>query len=145
MDDALEDPAWARDVRAIRHHLVRWVLDLRVADGAALRALELALLPGAALAHGSQHLRDDLARARDFHPVALADVLCFDQIEVVERGGGDGDAADLHRLEHGVRGERAGASYIYSDLPEPCDLGLRRRLSGDGPTPLAGSPRGPLR
>src|SRR5437773_4245052 len=87
-----------------------------MADGAALRALELALLPGATLAHRSEHLRDHLAGTRDFHPIALANVLRFDQVEVVERGGGDRDTPDFHGLEHGIRVECAGASDIDPDL-----------------------------
>src|SRR5439155_15423506 len=137
VDDALEDPSRARDVGAVRHHLIRRVFDLRAANGAALRALELALFPGAALAHGPQHLRDDLPRPGDFHTVALANVLGFDQIEVVECGGGDRDAADLHGLEHGVRVERAGASHVDPDLLEPGDLDLGRELTCDGPPRLA--------
>src|SRR5216117_1110581 len=96
-----------------------------MADGAALRALELALLPGATLAHRSEHLRDHLAGTRDFHPIALANVLRFDQVEVVERGGGDRDTPDFHGLEHGIRVECAGASDIDPDLPELGDLDLR--------------------
>src|SRR2546422_6296681 len=89
-----------------------------MADGAALRALEFALLPGATLAHRSEHLRDHLAGTRDFHPIALANVLRFDQVEVVERGGGDRDTPDFHGLEHGIRVECAGASDIDPDLLE---------------------------
>src|SRR5438094_4342326 len=108
-----------------------------MADGAALRALELALLPGATLAHRSEHLRDHLAGTRDFHPIALANVLRFDQVEVVERGGGDRDTPDFHGLEHGIRVECAGASDIDPDLLELGDLDLGRELAGDGPTRLA--------
>src|SRR5207244_3380938 len=50
---------------------------------------------------------------------------------------GDGDAADLHGLEHGVRVERAGASHVDPDLVELGDLDLGRELAGDGPTRLA--------
>src|SRR5438552_3572011 len=108
-----------------------------MADGAALRALELALLPGATLAHRSEHLRDHLAGTRDFHPSALANVLRFDQVEVVERGGGDCDTPDFHGLEHGIRVECAGASDIDPDFLELGDLDLGRELAGDGPTRLA--------
>src|SRR5205823_8175228 len=137
VDNALEDPSGARDVGAVRHHLVRRVFDLGVAHRAALRALELPLLPGAAVAHGPEHLRDDLPRPGDFHPVTLANVLRLDQVEVVERGGGDGDASDLHGLEHGVRVERAGASHVDPDLFELRDLDFGREFAGDGPAWLA--------
>src|SRR3989442_333285 len=92
---------------------------------------------GAALAHRSEHLRDYLAGTRDFHPIALANVLRFDQVEVVERGGGDCDTPDFHGLEHGIRVECAGASDIDPDLLELGDLDLGRELAGDGPTRLA--------
>src|SRR5437899_9000028 len=66
-------------------------------------SLDFALLAVATLAHRSEHLRDHLAGTRDFHPIALANVLRFDQVEVVERGGGDRDTPDFHGLEHGDR------------------------------------------
>src|SRR5256885_6130672 len=97
-----------------------------MADGAALRALEFVLLPGATLAHRSEHLRDHLAGTRDFHPIALANVLRFDQVEVVERGGGDRDTPDFHGLEHGIRVERS--EEHTSELQSPCNLVCRLLL-----------------
>src|SRR5881398_3418085 len=66
-----------------------------------------------------------------------ANVLRFDQVEVVERGGGDRDTPDFHGLEHGIRVECAGASDVDPDLPELGDLDLGRELAGDGPMRLA--------
>src|SRR5712692_584187 len=116
-----------------------WTMLSRIRPGheAALRTLELPLLSSPAVAHGPQHLRDDLAGTRDFHPVALANVLCLDQVEVVERGGGDRDASDLHGIEHGVGHERDVALHVDPDLLELGDLDLGREFARDGPTRLA--------
>src|SRR5256886_16475680 len=108
-----------------------------MADGAALRSLELALLPGATLAHRSEHLRDHLAGTRDFHPIALANVLRFDQVEVVERGGGDRDTPDFHGIGNGIRGECAGGSDIDPDFLWLGDLVTGSELAGNGPMRIA--------
>ena len=58
----------------------------------------------------AQHLRDDVAGALHDHGVADADVLARDLVLVVQRGVGDDDAADRHRLQLGDRRQRAGAA-----------------------------------
>ena len=137
MDDALQDAARAGDVGAVRHDLVGGILDLGAADGAAVGGLERPLLAGAPLAHGSEHLRDHFARPGHLHPVALANVLGLDQVEVVERGRGHRDAADLDRLEHGVRIERPCAPHVDADFLQFRDLDLGCELAGDRPARLA--------
>ncbi len=82
-------------------------------------------------------LGDHLARADDLDPVADPDVLGGDQIFVVQRRPGHGDAGDLHRLQHRVGIERAGAAHVDRDV-EQLRLGhLGRELPGDGPARLA--------
>ena len=68
------------------------------------------LVPAACGQHGPDDLRDHVAGALDDHQVALADVLAVDVLLVVQRRPRDGDAADLDRLEHRPRVERAGAA-----------------------------------
>src|SRR5205807_10643010 len=101
--DALEDPPRARHVRAIDHHFVLRTLHLRTAHWTLVRRLEaLPVLPRRTTFGGrgaAQHLRDDLAGARDFHQVTGQAVLRRDQLEVAERGGGHCYTTALHRLE----------------------------------------------
>ena len=66
-------------------------------------------MPSRRSAHRSDHLGNHFAGANHFDPVADADVLLRDDFVVVQRGAGDRHAAELDRLEHGVRRERTGA------------------------------------
>ena len=136
VNDRFEDTRRARDVGAVRHHLVLRVLDLRAAAGAALRHLVRLLRTGALVLDGPEDLRDHLARASHLDPVALTNVLGRDQLGVVQGGVRDGDAADLHRLEHGVRIERAGAAHVDPDLEQLRDLHFGRELARHRPARL---------
>src|SRR5438067_1772808 len=73
--------------------------------------------------HWADDLRDDIACPLHDDGVALADVLAIDVLLVVQRGARNGDAADLDRLEHRPRVERAGATDADRDL-------LQLRLRG---------------
>src|SRR6266581_4834121 len=55
----------------------------------------------------------------------------------MERGRRYGDAADLHRLEHGVGVEGAGAPHVDANLFQLGDLHLGGELAGDRPARLA--------
>ena len=93
-------------------------------------------LPLAAVArvqHRAQHLRDHLAGALDHHPVADADVQVADVVLVVQGGALDSDAAHLHRRQHRVGGDRAGAPHIDDDVEERGDCLLARVFVGQRP------------
>ena len=75
-------------------------------------------VPGACGAGRPDDLRDHVAGALDDHVVALADLLAVDVLLVVQRRARDGDAADLDRLEHRPRVERAGAADADQDLEQ---------------------------
>src|SRR6266705_4304281 len=55
----------------------------------------------------------------------------------MERGRRYGDAADLHRLEHGVGVEGAGAPHVDANLFQLGDLHLGGELAGERPARLA--------
>ena len=99
----------------------------RAAERALLRHLE-GPRTAAMLARRADDLRDDVAGALDDHVVALADVLAVDVLLVVQRRARDGDAADLDRLEHGPRVERARAADANLDLVQPRRRRHRRPL-----------------
>ncbi len=86
----------------------------------------------------------DFAGARHLHPVALAYVLRGDQLGVVQRGVGDGDATDLDRLEHRIRIERAGPAHVDADLEQLRDLHFGRELARHRPARLAVADRAQL-
>ena len=67
------------------------------------------------LEHGADDLRDDVAGALDDDGITDADILEVDNVLVVERGELDGDAGNLHGLEHGEGVERAGATDVDTD------------------------------
>ena len=124
------------------------VLDLRVTARAAFRHLVRLFSAGPLVLHRPQDLRDDLARARHLDPIAFTNVPRGDQLGVVQRRIRHGNAADLDRLEHGIRVQRAGASYVDADLEQPGDLYLGREFARDGPARLAiadGAQLGPQR
>src|SRR5206468_886155 len=111
--------------------------DLRVAARAALRHGVRLFGAGPPFLHRPEDLRDDLAGARDLHPVALANVLRGNQRGVVQRRVRDRDAPDLDGLEDGVGIERAGPTHVDADLAQLRDLDLRRELAGHRPARLA--------
>ena len=86
---------------------------------------------------GRDHLRNHLAGALHLHPVAHAQVLLPDQRLVVQRGQPHRGAADLHRLEHGERVERAGAPDVHLDVEQPRVGDVGRELARDRPARLA--------
>ena len=78
-------------------------------------------------------LGDDVAGLLEDDPVADADVLAPDLVEVVEGGPRDGRAGDLDRRQVGDRRERPGPPDVRDDvLDDGLDL-LRRELVGDRP------------
>ena len=86
---------------------------------------------------GPDDLGDHLAGADDLDLVALADVLGGDQLLVVQRRAGDRHAATSHRLQLGVRVERAGAAHVDLDLEQAGHGDVGRELPRDGPARLA--------
>ena len=85
------------------------------------------------LLHDLDDVRDDFAGALDQHGVADLQAEALDFVHVVQRGAADGDAADLHRLEHGDRRERAGAADLKEDVVDDGGFLARGIFVGDGP------------
>ncbi len=91
----------------------------------------------AALDHGRDDARDHVAGAGDDHLVALAHVLARQVLLVVQGRGRDGDAADVHGLEHRERHQVPGPAHVPDDLVELRRHRRRRELPGDRPARLA--------
>ena len=66
--------------------------------------------------HDFQNVRNYFAGALDENRIAGVDVEALDFVHIVQSGFGNGDAADLHRLENGERGEHAGAANADGDF-----------------------------
>src|SRR5262249_34053545 len=118
VDQRLEPARRTRLVRTAVHRLALWLDDVRAAQGALFRHLER-LRAGLVLARRADDLRDDVPGALHDDDVALADVLAVDVLLIVQRCARDGDAADLDRLEHRPRVERARAADADRDLVQP--------------------------
>ena len=97
----------------------------------------LRALPSAALDQRRDHLRDHVAGAHHDHLVADADVLARQVLLVVQGRGGDGDAADVDRLQHREGDEVAGAADVPDDVEQLRRRRRRRELPGDRPARLA--------
>src|SRR4029079_3828525 len=96
-DQRLEAARRTGPVRAAVHRLALRLHDLRAAERAVGRHPEL--LGAAAVRPGrADDLRDDVAGPLDDHVVAHADAPAVDVLLVVQRGAGDGHAADLDWL-----------------------------------------------
>jgi hypothetical protein len=91
----------------------------------------------ACVGHRADHLRDHLARALDLHAVADPQVLVGDEREVVQRRQLHRRAADLHRLQHGERVDRAGAADVHLDVEQRRLGDVGRELARHRPTRLA--------
>ena len=76
---------------------------------------------------------DDVAAALDLHEVADADAEAGDLVGVVQRGAGDGGAADEDRRERGDRRHLAGAADLEEHAFELRNAGARGEFVGDGP------------
>ena len=124
--------------RAVRGHAARDDLAFGARDDAAAHGTlpweaESLLRARAARRDDAQDLRDDLAALLYVHPVADLHAQALDLVLVVQRRARDHRARELHRREHGDRGERARATDLHDDV-----LDLRRGLPrgvlvGDGP------------
>ena len=124
--------------RAARDGLVGKPDDRRAALRAADRHPECPRARGALLREHAHDFRDHVARAPDDHRVADHHVLAPDLVLVVQRGIGDGHAADEHRLEASHRRDGAGAPDLHVDADDFGRHLLGRELVGDGPAWLAG-------
>ena len=98
----------------------------------------------ALLRHDADDLRDDVAGALHDHGVADAHVLARDLVLVVQRGVGDDDAADSHRLEPGDGRQRAGAADLDVDVVEHGHRLLGGELVRDRPARRARDEAEPL-
>src|SRR5581483_3780518 len=123
----LEPAGGTRPVRAAVHRLALGLHDVRAAQRALCRHPEL-LRALAVPAGGADDLGDDVARPLHDDVVALADLLAVDVLLVVQRRPRDDDAADLDRLEHRPRIERAGAADADRDLVQARHRRHRRPL-----------------
>ena len=120
------------------------MVDVGPADRAAVGHPEAALLPVRSASTGPDHARDHVAGARDQHRVADANVVVLDVGGVVQRGALDGDAADLHGLEHRVGIERSGAADADDDVDELRARLARLELESDRPARVARDDAKPL-
>ena len=78
-------------------------------------------------------VRNHFPGALDDHGVADAQAQPLDFVHVVQRRTADRDAADLHRLEHRHRRERARAPHLKNDVVHDRRFLPRRIFVGDGP------------
>ena len=132
--DVLEGlPGAAGAVRADREDGVLGLHRLGAAGGAFLRRLRLARALLAFLGQRRDDLGDHVAGAHHDHLVADPDVLARQVLLVVEGRGGDGDAADVDRLEHRERAP-GGRS---------CRRSRRRRAASSSPSSAGTSRRSP--
>ena len=83
--------------------------------------------------HRPKHLRNDVARPLNAHRIADADVLAGDFILIVQRGVGDDDAADRHRIEPRDRRQRARAANLDLDVAQHGRRLLGRKFMRNGP------------
>ena len=83
--------------------------------------------------HHLHHFRDDVAGAAHDHGIAIAHIQSRHMVGVVQRGAGDGDAANLHRPHQGPGRDRAGAADAGFDGFQQGGLFLRRELVRDRP------------
>jgi hypothetical protein len=90
-------------------------------------------IPRAPVQDHLDHLGDHVARAAHPHGVADAHVLAVDLVLVVERRAADRDPGDVHRLEHGDRGQLSGAPDLDGDIHDLRDLDPRRELERHRP------------
>ena len=105
----------ARDIDAAIGDLLFVLVDARAANRALLRHFEFDFFR--AVLHDAEDVRDDFACAFDEHRVARVDVEAADFVEIVERRFGNGDAADVDRLEDCERRENARAADADENLP----------------------------
>ena len=82
-------------------------------------------------------LRDHVAGPHHDDLVADPHVLAGQVLLVVEGRGGDGDAADVDRLEHREGHQVAGAADVPDDVVQLRRRRRRRELPGDRPARLA--------
>src|SRR5260370_39084783 len=80
-----------------------------------------------------QDMGDHLSGALDQHGVADLYAQPLDLVHVVECGAADSDAANLHRLQHCDRGERAGTPDLHANIVDHGGLLPRWIFVGDGP------------
>ena len=101
------------------------------AGRALLRRLRLAGALVLARQLRRDHLGDHVAGPHHHHLVALAHVLAGQVLLVVEGRGGDGDAADVDRLQHREGDQVAGAADVPDDVASasssPSSAGTSRR------------------
>ena len=80
---------------------------------------------------------DDLAGTLDVYIISDANVLGANVVFVVERGLPYGCAADVDRIQDGVRVEAAGPADVYADVQHPGGLLRSGELERHGPSRLA--------
>src|SRR5213080_4132165 len=139
MDEPLELPAGAGDVRAVDGDLLLIPLDLRLAYRTEFRPLVRLrrIVRGAALRYRTNDLRNDFTGALDLDPVPRPQIFFRNQIKVVKCRELHRRAADLDRLEHRKWVQRAGAADVHRD-GEQLRLGnVGSEFAGDRITRLA--------
>ncbi len=125
------------DIHAAVGHFAFGAVDAHAADGTFLRHLEFFFF--LAVLHHFQHVRDHFAGALDQHRIAGVDAEALHFVHIVQRGFGDGDAADLHRLENREGSEHAGAANADFNLFQQRGFLVRLIFVGDGPAGGFGS------
>src|SRR5271170_703571 len=121
----------AGDVDAAISDFAFGVMHAHAADRAFFGHLEFFFF--FAVLHNFQDVGDYFAGAFDEDCVSGVDAEALDFVHVVQSGFGDGDAADLHRLENGEGSEDAGAAYADFNLFEERGFLVGLIFVGDGP------------
>ena len=122
----------AGGVDAVPGHLALEMLD-RLPAGGTGRGRNIGLFRAGAQVHDrADDVGDDLAGALDQHPVADADILLGDIVEVVQGGIPDDDAIDLDRLQDGLGGQHTRAADLHLDAQQLRGDFTGRELEGDG-------------
>src|SRR5258708_1565841 len=80
------------------------------------------------------HFRNHVAAALDFHPVADSYAEAIDLVHVVERGAGNGGAANRDGFEPRHWSKLSSSAYLRNNVFDLRDAAAARALVGDGPT-----------
>ena len=122
----------AGGIDAVPGHLALEVFD-RLPAGGTGRGRHVGFFCAGAQVHDrADDVGDDLAGALDQHPVAGADILLGDVVEVVQGGVLDDHAVDLDRLQDGLGGQHTRAADLHLDVQQFRGDFARRELEGDG-------------
>src|SRR5258708_32400445 len=104
---------------ASRHRFAFGARDPAPAHWTLRRQDKLSYLAGAFRLDDLQHFRNDVAATFNQDPVADAQAQPRDLVFIVQGRARNSDAAELYRLQHRYRRERAGAADLHDDIVNP--------------------------